>query len=102
MTYQKKISTAVHENDIPESLIVNIDQTPLSYVSPGKYTFDLKGSKTVPVKGIDDKRQITATFAISLSGEFLPLQVIYEGKTKRCLPKYQFRKEFDVTFSENH
>lgn len=102
LTYQKKISTAVHENDIPESLIVNLDQTPLSYVSPGKYTFDLKGSKTVPVKGIDDKRQITATFAISLSGEFLPLQVIYEGKTKRCLPKYQFPKEFDVTFSENH
>lgn len=102
LTFQKKISEAVQENDVPKSLIVNLDQTPLSYVSPGKYTFDVKGSKTVPIKGIDDKRQITATFAISLSGEFLPLQVIYEGKTKRCLPKYEFPKEFDVTFSENH
>ena len=58
--------------------------------------------KTVPIKGIDDKRQITATFAISMSGEFLPIQVIYEGKTKRCLPKYTFPASFDATFSENY
>ena len=77
-------------------------QTPLSYLSPSKYTFDVKGVKTVPIKGIDDKRQITATFAISMSGEFLPIQVIYEGKTKRCLPKYTFPASFDATFSENH
>ena len=36
-----------------------------------------------------------------MSGEFLPIQVIYEGKTKRCLPKYTFPDSFDVTFSEN-
>ena len=28
--------------------------------------------------------------------------MIYEGKTKRCLPKYIFPASFDVTFSENH
>ena len=58
--------------------------------------------KTVPIKGIDEKRQITATFAISISGEFLSIQVIYEGKTKRCLPKYTFPASLDATFSENH
>ena len=58
--------------------------------------------KTVPIKGTDDKWQITATFAISMSREFLPIQVIYEGKTKSCLPKYNFLASFDATFSENH
>ena len=58
--------------------------------------------KTVPIKGIDDKRQITATFAISLSGEFFPIQVIYEGKTKRFLPTHTFPASFDATFSEKH
>ena len=58
--------------------------------------------KTVPIKGISDKRQITATFALSISGEFLLIQVTYEGKTKRCLPKYTFPASFDATFSENH
>ena len=58
--------------------------------------------KTVPIKGIDDKRQIRGTFAVSMSGEFLPIQVIYEGTTKRCLPKYTFPASFDATSSENH
>ena len=29
-----------------------------------------KASKHVPVKGVDDKRQITATFIVSAVGEF--------------------------------
>ena len=36
-----------------------------------------------------------------MSGEFLPIQVIYEGKT-RCLSKYTFPVNFNITFSENH
>ena len=102
LTFQKNISRIVFEHDIPMELIVNLDQTPLSYVSPGKYTFDVKGVKTVPIKGIDDKRQITATFAVSMSGKFLPIQVIYGGKSQRCLPKFDFPGNFDITFSENH
>ena len=102
LTFQKKISGVIFEHDIPKELIINLDQTPLSYVSPGKYTFDVKGVKTVPIKGIDGKRQITATFAISMSGEFLPIQEIYEGKTKRCLPKYTFPVSFNAIFTENH
>ena len=101
-TFQKKIFGAVFHHDIPKELIVNLDQTSLSYVSPGKYTFDAKGVKTIPIKGIDDKRQITATFIISRSGEFLLIQVIYEGKTTICSPKYAFPENFDTAFFENH
>ena len=74
----------------------------MSYISPGKYTFDAKGAKTVPIKGIDDKRQITATFTVSMTGKFLPTQLIYEGKTPRCLPRFDFPADFNVTFSDNH
>ena len=102
LTFQKKISGAILCHDVSKELIVNLDQTSLPYVSPGKYTFDVKGVKTVPIKGIDDKLQITATFAISMSGEFLPIQVIYQGKTIRCLPKYAFPENFDITYSESH
>ena len=83
-------------------LVLNLDQTPLSYVSPGKYTFDLKCSKTVPIKGVDDKRQITATFTVTASGSFLSIQLIYSSKTKLSLPKFDFPKCFDVTFMPNH
>ena len=102
LSFQREISVIVSENIIPPELILNFDQTPLSHVAPGKYTFDFKGKKHVPIKGADDKRQITATFAVSANGEFLPTQLIYEGKTKRCLPKYEFPPSFHVTFSANY
>ena len=41
---------------INANLIINLDQTPLSYVSPGKYTFNFKGVKNFPIKSVDDKR----------------------------------------------
>ena len=77
LTFQRRIASIIEEHDIPKELIPNQDQTPLSYVSPGKYTFNPKGPKTVPIQGIDDKRQITATFTVSTTGKFLPIQLIY-------------------------
>ena len=68
-TFQRVISKFASDHDIPRELVFNRDQTPLSYISPGKYTFDLKGSKLVPIKGVDNKRQITATFTVT----FLPI-----------------------------
>ena len=52
--------------------------------------------------GKDDKRQITLVFTGSLSGDFLPPQVIYEGKTKRCLPLFQFPSTWNITYTPTH
>ena len=98
LTFQKKISAVSFYHDIPKESIVTLSKTPLSYVIPGKYTFDVNRVKTVLIKGIDDKCQITATFAFSMFGGFLPIQAIYEGKTTRYLLKCVFRH----TISENH
>ena len=101
-TFQCAISTAIPSHHIRSFLVLNIDQTPLSYVSPGQYTFSFKESKNVPIKGIEDKRQITATFAVSSTGEFLPIQLIYTGATSHSLPKYDFPVSFSVGFTKNH
>ena len=61
-----------------------------------------QGSKRVDVAGANDKRQITAVFCGSLVGNFLPVQVIYQGKTPRCHPKFQFPPEWDITHSPKH
>ena len=102
LTFQRRIASIIEEHDIPKELILNLDQTPLSYVSPGKYTFNPKGAKTVPIKGIDDKRQITATFTVSMTGKFLPIRLIYERKTTRCLTRFDLPADFNVTFSDKH
>ena len=41
-----------------------------------------KGSTAVPIKGVTDKRAITLNFVVTLANDFLPMQVIYSGKTK--------------------
>ena len=48
--FQRVIPKLVSKHDITLDLVLNLDQTPLSHFSLGKYTFDLKGSTTVPVK----------------------------------------------------
>ena len=81
ITIDDVITNVIEDDDISIDLVVNMDQTPLSYVTPCKYTFNPSGVKTVPIKGTDDKRQITTTFAVAMmTGKFLPVQVIYEGK----------------------
>ena len=37
-----------------------------------------------------------------MDGDFLPPQLIYQGKTPRCLPNIDFPVGWDITFTENH
>ena len=72
--FQRNISGLVSGQDIPPSLIINIDQTPLLNVNTRKYIFSFKGAKNIPIKGVDDKHQITATFGVSYTREILSIQ----------------------------
>jgi len=63
------------------------------------------GSSDVAVVGAEDKRQITACIAASLRGDLLPLQLIFQGKTARCLPASTasaVAARVDITCSDNH
>lgn len=63
------------------------------------------GSKEVPIIGLDDKRQITLVPSVALDGCVLLVQVIFQGKTERCLPAKSIRdlySDWNFTYSENH
>jgi len=78
-----EIVNKVEKYQIPESLVINLDQTPLKIVQCSNSTLAKKNSKNVTIVGSSDKRSITATFSITLSGIFLPMQLIYGGKTQK-------------------
>lgn len=63
---------------------------------------EVEGSKRVEVVAKDDKRQITAIFAGSMAGDFLPIQLVYQGKTTRCLPTVKFSSDWHTTYSPSH
>ena len=86
------IKAIVTMEEIPDDMIVNWDQTAIKYVPSSNWTMAAEGSKRVEIVGIDDKRQITTTFAGSLSGNFLPVQLVYESKTTKCHPAVEFPK----------
>ena len=101
LDFQRKIGQSQSWHSIPNDLIINFDQTPLPYVVTGNSTLNEKGAKPVSLQGKGKKKQITVTVAVSMTGDFFPMQLMYEGKTPRCLPK-EFPKEFNVTFTPNH
>ena len=76
--------------EISAELVINIDQTGLNIVPVSDWTMEVEGSKRVEVAGKDYKKLITAVLGGSCVGDFLPPHIIYQGKTPRCLPNYDF------------
>ena len=91
------IKVSVEMDEIPPALDINLDQTGIHYVPAGSWTMDKEGAKRVEIIAADDKRQITAVFAGTQSGDFLPPQLIYKDTTHRCLPTMKFPDSWDVT-----
>ena len=96
------VVAVVTMDDIPPELVLNWDQTGIHLVPASTWTMDREGSRRVEISGANDKRQITAVLCGSLTGDFLPLQLIYKGKTRRCHPRYVFPSDWHVTQSPKH
>ena len=85
----------VNFENIPPQLIINWDHKGIKIVPASNWTMKERGAKRVSIVGIEDKRQIITALDCTLSGDFLPPQVIYGGKTKACLPpKYDFPESY--------
>ena len=74
--FQRKIKEFQAWHEIPEDLIINFAQTSLPYDFTGKRTCHIQGTSRKR-----KKKQITGTFSITISGEFLPMQLIYHRTT---------------------
>ena len=81
LSCQREISWVVLDHDIPLDLVHILDQNPLSYVSPGKCTICLKGSITFLIKGVDNKRYVSAKFTVSDTC-VVPVHLIIEVQQK--------------------
>ena len=81
---------------------MNMDQTPLKYVPAINLTMAKRNSKSVAIAGSTDKRSITGAFVITLDGRFLPMQLIYGGKTQQSLPRFNFPDRFSLSCNPKH
>ena len=94
LKFLHQIFNQVEKYQIPPSLIINFDQTPSKYVQVSAMTMAKLGEANVPIAGAKNKRSITGTFSITFDNKFLPMQLIYKGKTNQSLPKVDFPDGF--------
>jgi len=94
--------TIVKIEEIPPELILNRDRTGMKVVPSYSWTKHVQGARRVEIIGLNDKQQITAVFCGNLLGEFLTMQVIYKGKTKRCHSQFEFPSDWHTTHSAKH
>ena len=83
-------------------MVINIDQTAIRLVPSSAWTMDERGTNRISLKGLDDKREITALLVDTLYGTLLPPQLLFEGKTDRCHPAINFPDEWNIFHTENH
>ena len=102
LQHHYRITSIAEKHKIPESLVINNDQTPAKYVQVGRFTMAPKGAKKAGVAGITDKRNITLILTVTMDGKALPFQAIYKGKTKQSLPKVTFPTGFSLSANMKH
>jgi len=59
--------------EFPQDLILNWDQTTVSYVPISNWIMAKEGLKKVPIAGIDDKCQTTLALAAAMTGNYYHL-----------------------------
>ena len=90
--------------EVPDTTIPNyqLRSDTFEWVQISSNTMETKGARNVPISGMDDKRSITATFSITAENKFLPIELIYKGKTSQSLPKIQFLNGFSLSSNLKH
>lgn len=81
-----RLAIDIRDHSIPACCCANCDQTGNTYSQPGACTYDPIGTNQVTIVGKEDKRAFTIMVGVSMSGEVLPFQIMYAGKTPTSLP----------------
>ena len=77
----------IRNHGIPAELRVNTDQTQIIYQQGTKETWNKKGEKQIATVGLEEKRAFTLVPSITASGDMLPFQAVFSGKSSLSLPR---------------
>ena len=102
-TYMRIGAELIHRYNVPPELVINGDETEVLLVNRARTTRSAQGVKRVKILGMgDDKAQITTTIFVTESGDVLPYQMIFSGKTVRCHPSSRKPDDCLWTHTESH
>lgn len=102
--FVSRVAFTVFTYNVHPSCLVAFDETGVQLVpTAGKATISKHGQKDVSVIGVDDKRQVTVNIPCAFDGSKPRVQIIFPGKTRKCLPgdQYKLANTF-FSFSTSH
>lgn len=76
----------IKKYDIPAELFINADQTQMVYAPGDKMTWAETGTSQVSLLRNEEKRAFTVVVGVAASGEALPFQAVYKGKSDVSCP----------------
>ena len=80
-TFIRSVRDIRKELKYPDSMIVNMDETPMYFDMTTNKTVNQKGAKTVSVRSTGaEKRRLTAVLAATGDGQILSPMIIFKGK----------------------
>jgi hypothetical protein len=87
----------IENPEVPEGLIINMDETPVFLDMVGNTTMDFRGAREVLMQTTgSEKQRITVALTITSSGEKLPPLIIFKGvdsKNGRILQEFDAREK---------
>lgn len=93
----------IHIHDIHSALCLTSDETGQIFFPTSKTTWAEKGSKSVELLGLEEKRQFTVSPTLAASGELVGrIQVIWGGKSNRCEPSEDIQAQYASTTTHTH
>ena len=85
-SFLTEIVQKAQADKVPPQLIINCHQTGLNVIPASSWTMEEERRQRVEIAGLGDKRQITTTSAVAISGAVIPVQILYTGKTPNSHP----------------
>ena len=92
----------IETHKIPKLMVLNLDQMPVKYIPCGKTTLGKQNTSSVPVSGVSEMRLIAAIFTITTDRKFLPMQLMYGGKTQKSILAVKFLRGFLLSTNPKH
>ena len=83
-------NNAVEMDKVPTELVINWDKTRINYLPISSWMMEQEGTKGVEVIGKDDKQQLTALFACSMSEDFPQSNWYIRVKQSNVYPSSSF------------
>ena len=103
-TYMSVLGKEIFQYQVVRGMVVSTDESNAHFAPRATKTLAVRGAKRVRVVGVGaEKPQITVTYMAFEDGEMGPPQLIFAGKTPRCLETVGVRPAgWHITYSPTH